>query len=353
MPTDWTKRQSQAIDLLRFPMAVAVVMLHYGTTLINDATGALRALCILFEEGICRLAVPCFFLISGFLFFQGLQEWDWSRWQEKLKRRVGTLLIPYILWIVVDFFVYWCYALIQGETVTLAEQFRQAGGIRIFWSTNGGLPISVKGVPLDGPLWFIRDLMYFTIAAPLIYLFLSKTRQVGIIIVCAIFICIQGIIPEGLVFFMTGAFLQIKRKNICEILWPGRTWLYILSLFFLVTACLFFNIPFWGRFAKNIFLFIGIGAIFCWAASLNGKVKANPFLIRSSFFIFATHEILILRQIAIPFVWRMVSWTGSVWDCLRFFLIPSFTVCICLALLFLMERISPKATNVLIGRVRK
>lgn len=352
MSTDWAKRQSQAIDLLRFPMAVAVVVLHYGTTLINDATGALRALCILFEEGVCRLAVPCFFFISGFLFFHGLQKWDWNRWKEKLERRVRTLLIPYILWILIDFFVYWCYGLILGETVTLADQFWKSGGLRIFWSVNGGLPISVKGVPLNGPLWFIRDLMYFTIAAPLIYLFLSKAKYVGFIIMCIIFICIQGVIPEGLVFFITGAFLQIKEKNICELFWPRRTCLYILSLLFLAAACLLFNIPFWGRFVKNIFLFTGIGAIFCWATSLTGNVKANPFFIRSSFFIFATHEILILRQIATPLIARMVPLTGPAWGCLRFFLIPSFTVCICLMLLLLMERLMPRETRLLIGKDR-
>ena len=61
MLPDWTKLQSQAIDLLRFPMAVAVVMLHYGTTVIIGATGVFHAICVIFQEGICRLAVPCFF----------------------------------------------------------------------------------------------------------------------------------------------------------------------------------------------------------------------------------------------------------------------------------------------------
>lgn len=349
MSTDWAKRQSQAIDLLRFPMAVAVVVLHYGTTLVNDATGTLRALCILFEEGVCRLAVPCFFFISGFLFFHGLQKWDWDRWKEKLERRVRTLLIPYILWILIDFFVYWCYGLIQGETVTLADQFWKLGGLRIFWSVSGGLPISVKGVPLNGPLWFIRDLMYFTVAAPLIYLFLSKAKSVGFIIICIIFVCIQGVIPEGLVFFITGAFLQIKGKNICELFWPRRTRIYILSLLFLVAACLLFNIPFWGRFVKNIFLFVGIAAVFCLVASATDRRKVNPFLVRSSFFIFATHMILILQQIAIPLV-KNLSFRGPAWECICFFLTPTLAVCICLGLLYLMEQLLPYTTRLLIGR---
>lgn len=53
MQTDWTKLQSQAIDLLRFPMAVAVVMLHYSTTVIIGATGVFHAICVIFQVGIC------------------------------------------------------------------------------------------------------------------------------------------------------------------------------------------------------------------------------------------------------------------------------------------------------------
>lgn len=349
MSTDWVKRQSQAIDLLRFPMAVAVVVLHYGTTLINDATGTLRALCILIEEGVCRLAVPCFFFISGFLFFHGLQKWDWSRWREKLRRRVKTLLIPYILWILIDFFVHWCYSLFQGETATLAEQFWKLGGFRIFYSMNGGLPISVKGVPLNGPLWFIRDLMYFTIAAPLLYLFLSKTKQVGFIIMCTIFVCFQGVIPEGFVFFITGAYLQINEKNICQLLWNRRHLLYVVSVLLLITFYTLYDVAFWGRFIKNMFLFIGTGAVFCVACSLSSRIKANPFLVRSSFFIYATHEILILRKIAIPLV-NIFSFAGPFGNCIRFFLVPTITVCICLLFLFFLEILLPHTTNILVGR---
>ena len=45
METDWTKLQSQTIDLLCFPMVVAVGMLHYGLTVIENATGAFSQVC--------------------------------------------------------------------------------------------------------------------------------------------------------------------------------------------------------------------------------------------------------------------------------------------------------------------
>ncbi len=55
-------------------------------------------LCILLPQGICRIAVPCFFLISGYLFFKKLEDWNLDMWKGKMVRRVHSLLIPYVLW---------------------------------------------------------------------------------------------------------------------------------------------------------------------------------------------------------------------------------------------------------------
>ena len=39
------------------------------------------------------IAVPLFFAISGYLFFQKLEAWSWSVWKQKLRSRVRTLLV--------------------------------------------------------------------------------------------------------------------------------------------------------------------------------------------------------------------------------------------------------------------
>lgn len=352
MTTDWEKLQSKSIDLLRFPMAAAVVILHYGTTKISYATGLLRGLCIVFEEGICRLAVPCFFLISGYLFFHQLQDWNWSIWREKLKRRVRTLLAPYILWNIITFLALYLYSAIHGEHISIVQRFQDVGGIRIFWGIGGNLPLGMRDTPLDGPLWFIRDLIYFTVATPLIYLFVKQTRWVGILLICLIFIFVQGIIPEGFVFFLSGAFLQINKKNMLNLVYPKRFVFYAASLLLLVAFYFFFDSTYWARFLKTLFFFAGISASFCLAATILQKntVQPNDFLIRSSFFIFAAHNFLILRQIASPFVARILPLSErQIWSCIDFFLTPVVTILICITLLFLMEKFLPKGAALLTG----
>lgn len=351
MSLDWSKLQSQSIDFLRFPMAVAVVILHYSTTLIVDATGPLKVICIFFQEGVCRLAVPCFFFISGYLFFQQLQKWDWSIWKKKIRRRIRTLLVPYLLWNLIDLIAYWLYSLAHGNDITLIEHFFNVGGLRLFWSINGGIPISVRGIPLDGPLWFIRDLMYFTVFSPLLYWFLTKTKQYGISIFCLVFLCVPGILPEGFIFFLIGAFLQINDNNISKLLWPRRYFLYFFACFFLITLSLFHDSMYLGRLLKNLFLFTGIGAVFCLSANflLDEKITLLPFLIRSGFFIFSTHEILILRQLAIPISLFLFPESGQIWSCIRFFLTPAITVFICLLLYYVMGVFFPRTTSILTG----
>lgn len=351
MQTDWTKLQSQVIDWLRFPMAVAVVMLHHGVTLIEEATGPLRVCCILFQEGFCRLAVPCFFFISSYLFFNNLQIWSWSVWKTKIKRRVHTLLIPYILWNIIAFFAFWAFANLSGNHLNLLQHFQESGGIRIFWGVKGELPIGVRDAPIDSPLWFIRDLMLYTLLTPFIYQFIRWTRAIGLLALCTLFLLVQGIIPEGFIFFVTGAWLQLNRKNVVQLLWNQRKWLYLLSALLLVATYASHGIEFWGRFLKALFLFVGIGASFCGIAQLleQNTIHVRPFLAHGSFFIFTTHEILILHQFAQPFVKLIIPNQGAFWPCVEFFLTPAVAVGICLGVLYLMRKILPRTTGVLTG----
>lgn len=352
MQTDWTSLQSKTIDALRFPMAVAVVMLHYGKTVIVDASGPTRWLCILFQEGICRLAVPCFFFISGFLFFNKLQEWSWSEWGRKMKGRARTLLLPYILWCIIALLVFWAYQNLHDGPVSLLQKFRDYGGIRMFWSVPGGLPLGSQAYPVDGPLWFIRDLMYFILATPLIYLFLRWTKVYGILGLCVLFLAVRRVVPEGFLFFVLGAYMQLGRKNIMETVWPRRYALLAAALVFLAATCLLLDVSeYWSRFCKFFFLVSGIGASFCLAAWNWEKQEqlSQPFLARSSFFIFAAHEILILQFVARPLVAAILPMQTAWGGIIAFFLIPALAVAICLALLFVMQKVLPRTTGILTG----
>jgi surface polysaccharide O-acyltransferase-like enzyme len=357
MPADWTRLQSQTIDWLRFPMAVAVVMLHYSKTVFVQAEGPLRFLCILFQEGICRLAVPCFFLISGYLFFSQLeQKWDWGIWKGKMVKRARTLLLPYILWNLIAFLAYWLYARAAGDGSSLAQAFGRSGGIRMFWSVTGGIPIGSQAYPVNGPLWFIRDLILFILLTPLVYQFVKWTRFYGILALCLVHLAVNRVVPEGFLFFATGACFRITGKNIVQTLWRRKGLLFalaLLSLTGLVLVQWYADSAFWKKMIKFVFLVSGIAASFCGAASLleKGRFRVVPFLAGSSFFIFAAHEVLLLQDVATPAVHYVLP-EGMFWECLAFFLVPALTVGLCLGLLLVMQKLLPRTTSVLTGNRR-
>src|SRR5574344_1966684 len=116
--------QSKAIDALRFPLIIMVVFIHtpgspdLWSTNINwaemDAMQWYNVLRLLFSIIIPNIAVPSFFLISGYLFFITFKSWDTSLYKSKVKRRIYTLLIPYFLWCLI-ISVFAKFLLLKGD----------------------------------------------------------------------------------------------------------------------------------------------------------------------------------------------------------------------------------------------
>ena len=84
---DRAKLQSATIDFLRFPMAVAVVMIHMTPRVVPlgeadfpllSADGLYNVVAMGISHVLARIAVPVFFLISGLLFFLNMRELNWG-----------------------------------------------------------------------------------------------------------------------------------------------------------------------------------------------------------------------------------------------------------------------------------
>lgn len=102
---------SKTITFLRFPLIVAVVFIHTdlfnatagGASPVNEGLFPMYSLLRhVISEELARIAVPLFFFVSGFLFFYR-SEFSLKTYGQKLKKRVRTLLIPYIFWNMADF----------------------------------------------------------------------------------------------------------------------------------------------------------------------------------------------------------------------------------------------------------
>lgn len=111
-----------------------------------------------FSSSITQFAVPMFFMLSGISFFK---EYNNKKYLTKIKSRLFTLVIPYLLW----------------NTVWLLwEIFSSYSFLSRF--SDGGEPFPItaanilKGVFFHGcygPFWFMFNLIIFSLAAPLVF----------------------------------------------------------------------------------------------------------------------------------------------------------------------------------------
>lgn len=158
-----------ALDVTKFICAWMVVVIH--TTPLKKYS---QIADILTAQGICRIAVPCFFAISAFLLFYRMSE-DKKENIARIKRYCVRILYMYISWSAVYTFLYIAINLdnIAWGIPFFVERFRlwvfEASHYHLWYllSTIYAVPIvyilySIGGVgvlrTIAPPLWMLRCL---------------------------------------------------------------------------------------------------------------------------------------------------------------------------------------------------
>ena len=194
--------QSKVIDFLRFPMIVSIVLLHAflesikGLDIPANGIPVYHFLSFFISRVLVSVAVPLFFFISGYLFFYRV-SFSLAVYGKKLRARVRTLLIPYLFWNVVVLAGYWAMALLSPVEFTsgaykLVQDYTLRDYLLCFWNINGAMPV-------NGVLWFIRDLMIMVVCAPVVYWVLRYFRWYALVVLGGI--------------WMTGVTLEIPQMS--------------------------------------------------------------------------------------------------------------------------------------------
>ena len=136
---------SLSIRAARLPLTIMVVALHSYIAiggwdypnLAGNGTGSNVAqfFMIAISHVITHIAVPLFFLISGFLFYQNIGSGELDIWKRKFSSRLRSLLLPYVLWIVL--YILFLFLRDGGLSIIsqgyLYEWYQSRGGISMFW----------------------------------------------------------------------------------------------------------------------------------------------------------------------------------------------------------------------------
>ena len=216
MPNNsYATRLSGAISWLRFPLIVFIILLHcYSVAALPGQHNLYFSLIYPLSLWLGETGVPAFFFISGYLFFLSRKSYA-----EKLKTRLHTLLLPYLLWNMLLLALYLAaYALGHPQDIygrNMAD-YGFTDYLRLFWD-RGHFDLG-NFVPLLCPLWYIRNLLIMAILSPLLY---PVIKRAGIPFLTAIGIWWlltyhNAFVQQTLLFFGLGAYFSIHGINPLE-----------------------------------------------------------------------------------------------------------------------------------------
>lgn len=344
---------SKTVSFLRLPLIVGVVLIHsrIGTSYIaEEGFPIYTAISHIISNILARVAVPCFFIFSGYFFFRNGGEFTLEAYKNKLLKRSRTVLLPYILW---NMAVMAMFLLSEPFTKGLVLESRKLVSdyslrefLQAFWNLNDGFPICYQ-------LWFIRNLMVIMILSPLVYLALRGMKQYFILIIGVLWLAgwntkIDAINSTTLLFFSVGAYFGITKHNFVvsarRLLQPAAI-IYII----LCVADTYFLSESWHWYINRaaipfgIITAIGISALF----AENNKYKVVPHLAGIGFFMYAFHGMPLTLTTKLAF--RYFSPQSDMAILGLYFLCPLVVLCIGFTLYYLIARYLPRLMSLITG----
>lgn len=348
-----TQHLSDKIRIVSFFLIIVVLYIHSGFHADEINGMYLNNFVQEFISGkIGRLAVPLFFMISGYLFFRNTQNGLNSIFI-KIRKRINTLLIPYIIGCL--FFV--AFSLLVGFLPVVSHYMN--GNILelfnqsilqilkyIFWSSESGVPMAFQ-------LWFLRDLIFIVACSPILYYIIKYLRWWALALFFGLSL-IPGIeelsIFSSVFWFVSGGILSFTNA---PVVFNKTKWGCVVLTIYLFIS-LFEQIYGGGYFVhfQKILILMGIvGVWLCYDHLVNRKfsLKENKWLTmmcRFSFFIYVFHEptINIVRKAIVILLGK-----NSVGYLLSYLLSPIIFSILAIAIGIYLKKLFPKSYSILVG----
>ena len=214
------KELSDKIKVMSFISACFVVFIHapHGDGLAT----------YLVKDWIAGIAVPFFFIVSGFFWLNNYGNKGW--WLDSLGKRFWTLFIPFLFINVVFFLVKYP---IHYVAVNWFSADGSAEIMRITFANFllGISPLPDIGFPVYAPFWYIRALLIMMFVSPLLMWIIKRSK-----LTCSCYIVGLLILWIGASYMFNAAGMDVGKHFEYE--FSPRCWFYF---------SLGMAIRYWGR----------------------------------------------------------------------------------------------------------
>lgn len=370
--------------MLRFPLAILVVFVHgFGADIdvselhASGLTGLAVSdyIRLFFSVVIARSAVPIFFIISGYLLFLKVEEYNKTVYISKLRKRWHSLVIPYFSWIVL--LILWTLMfkvagiLLHGKPWTgFLDYFQNNGYLHMLWDSSVweerttwlGIETHNSG-PVLLPFWYMRDLIMMVVISPVIYWLIKKLKIIFIILLLAIYVFdirvswMSGTFTCASLFFSLGAYFAIKKQDFTDVLWKWKKIICPVAVALMIYQT-YTGSAMGDEISKMIhpwlvifqsFAFILLASALCNYPKLYGM---NKKLARTSFFIYALHPFILYNIISII---NKVMPMRDTWYVMTFNYLSAPLLCvgICIGIYWMSQKLTPGVLGVIVGERRK
>lgn len=356
--------QLRVFDWIRFPLIVCVVFLHgtpgyiVGPDFDEESVLSLQPnfeavfvyTKILFQEVMTKFAVPSFFFISGYLFFYSVEEFTFGTYVYKIRRRIKSLLIPYLIWNTIA--ISYPLSLYFFRGIALPDNI--GDWLLYYWDAD-----DLYNLPLNYPLWFVRDLMVASVLSPLVYVLIKRGGGVFMLVLATLYLTkhlpsYTGLSKYVIFFFSFGAYLSIKRLNVISVFGKIEYVNYFVTLALLSSMMITY-----GRFPEifsyllPLYCISSLITVFNIAAHVFRNTRERvasvmDYLKERVFFIYATHTLVFI--IMLDVVVKHTTYDAPIiFLFVLYLMMPFVKICGCIIAYNLMKFSMPKVLRVLNG----
>ena len=307
--------QNEIFSQIRLPLIVLVTYAHSyggvmeGYSVLGSGWDAYEELKIVMSQTLVKMAMPMFFVMSGYLFFVNVEAFNKEIYWQKIWRRVKTLLIPYIIW-----------------NLLMALKLNDFN-------------LSIFVEPANMPLWFLRDLMIVSLFTPIIYIGVKKLKYWVFLLLLPVYLtgiwAIQpGPNPYAICFFTLGAYLSIKKINLIEVCLRLEKTTYLLFAVLALAMILTYSTITYSLLVL-CFRVVSVVAVLCLAYRiLSGTSKRIPkTACDASYFIYLAHYVFFFSFIDTTFF--SLFGTSTLSMCAHYLLCPLVKVAIFVAIYYI------------------
>ena len=212
--------------------AVLVVCIHLP---VPESHNGVSYSCWSGIQSVASVAVPFFFLFSGYFLSAHFDEGGW--WWREFKKRIHTILVPSIIWS--------CFVLINLECTRLFQSALL--GVQADYNMDAlkWFGLDLTSMPGAFPLWFLRNLILLVVTSAFIKRYIDSFRWLGVLALYILYLCYlikgsrsmfldYGYSLVGLLYFSAG--VACRRARTLTIGNVVETASMFISLIFLVSA---------------------------------------------------------------------------------------------------------------------